>query len=132
MNLNPISTVCCHMLLIFINKLIQQYFFSTYGTQSLKIPFTKGKKILKQIMFFSILPKSKRNLLSWEKKMLRIVSFIWFLEEFRKVWNSFEIYRPFSIWKSLRVLLLDLLELTILQHAYWSGLRKLLKFQISL
>ena len=44
----------------------------------------KGLKSRKQIMVSSIFPKNEQNTLSWVEKMLMIVSFVCFLEEFKK------------------------------------------------
>ena len=54
----------------------------------------KVSKSQKQFMMSSILPKNERNSLSWVEKMLRIVSFVRFLEELRRPLNTFEIYWP--------------------------------------
>ena len=60
----------------------------------------------KRIMVFSILPKNERNSLSWVKKMLRIMSFVCFLEEFRTLEIAFEIYWPLAFFPEKAMVLL--------------------------
>ena len=67
----------------------------------------KVSKSQKQIMLSWILPKNERNSLSWTPSVLRIVSFVRFLEESRISYFVFEIYWPLA-FKVFRALLLSI------------------------
>ena len=47
-------------------------------------PLLKVRQSWKQIMFFSILPKTEQKSLSWTSSLVKIVSFVRFLGELRK------------------------------------------------
>ena len=52
---------------------------------------SKLRQSRKQIIVSSILPKNKRNSLSWVKKMLRISEFRSFFGRIRRPQNAFEV-----------------------------------------
>ena len=70
------------------------FLFSIFFIHSSIIHFLKVSKSRKQIMASWILPKNEQNSLSWASPVLRIVSFVHFLEESRTPYLFFEIYWP--------------------------------------
>ena len=66
----------------------------------------KVRQSRKPIVVFSLLQKNERNSLSWVKKMLRIMSFVCFLEEFRTLEIAFEIYWPLAFFPEKAMVLL--------------------------
>ena len=85
---NDMRDISCQWKVI---KLLERFFWSKHDIESYftHLDPTKGQKILKANYF-----KKRKNSLSWVEKMLRIVSFVCFLEELMWTYIAFEIYWP--------------------------------------